>query len=74
MATKKTDQTETFEDAFARLDIIVDKLESGDVALEESIALYAEGMKLVQLCSKKLNAAEQKIEKLTAAAQNLDEE
>ena len=74
MATKKTDQTKSFEDAFARLDLIVEKLESGDAALEESIALYAEGMNLVQHCSKKLNAAEQKIEKLSAAAQNLDEE
>ena len=56
-----------FEDAFSRLEDIVEKLESGDAALEESLDLYAEGMKLVRFCGKKLNVAEQKIERLNAS-------
>jgi exodeoxyribonuclease VII small subunit len=72
MATRKTDQPEKFEDAFERLDAIVEKLETGEVELEESIALYAEGMKLVEFCGGKLQAAEEKIERLTAAAQKPD--
>ncbi|HUU46990.1 MAG TPA: exodeoxyribonuclease VII small subunit [Acidobacteriota bacterium] len=62
-----TEKAQQFEDAFARLEEIVAKLEGGEVALEESLDLYAEGMKLVKLCGKKLTSAEQKIERLNAA-------
>ena len=62
-----TEKTPQFEDAFERLEEIVARLEGGEVALEESLELYAEGMKLVKFCCKKLNAAQQKIEKLNAA-------
>ena len=62
-----TEKPQQFEDAFERLEEIVAKLEGGEVALEESLELYAEGMKLVKFCGKKLTAAEQKIERLNAA-------
>lgn len=61
-----TTKPQRFEDAFSRLEEIVEKLENGDAALEESLDLYAEGMKLVRFCGKKLGAAEQKIERLNA--------
>ena len=44
---------------------IVAKLESGDVALEESLDLYTEGMTLVKFCNQKLTVAREKIEKLS---------
>tara|TARA_R110002124_G_scaffold1249_1_gene6919 strand:+ start:76 stop:336 length:261 start_codon:yes stop_codon:yes gene_type:complete len=54
-----------FEDALKRLEDIVRKLESGDVPLDQSIALYSEGEKLRGLCQKRLEAAQAKIEKIT---------
>ena len=66
MAERKTKAPEKFEEAFERLEEIVAKLESGDVALEESLDLYTEGMTLVKFCNQKLIAAREKIEKLSA--------
>ncbi len=63
-----------FEDAFERLSEIVELLETGEAGLEESLDLYAEGMKLVQLCGQKLTEAEKKIEKLKADASIPDED
>ncbi len=58
MAEKK------FEDAIQRLEEIVDKMESGDLSLDESLRYYEEGIKLTRACYKKLTEAEKKIEKL----------
>lgn len=52
----------TFEQAMARLDEIAQKLENTDTPLEETIALYEEGIRLADLCGKKLNAAKEKLE------------
>ncbi|MBQ0772348.1 MAG: exodeoxyribonuclease VII small subunit [Parasphingorhabdus sp.] len=57
--------TLNFEDALKRLEEIVRKLESGDVPLDQSIALYSEGEKLRGLCQQRLEAAQAKIEKIT---------
>ncbi len=54
-----------FEDALRRLEDIVRKLESGDVPLDQSIALYEQGEKLRTLCQKRLEDAQAKIEKIT---------
>ena len=51
-----------FEDALKKLEKIVDQLESGDVPLEDSLARYEEGVKLVRHCQKKLDQAKKKIE------------
>lgn len=53
-----------FEDAMARLEEVVMKLEKGDVPLEEAIQLFAEGTRLAHLCKQKLDWAQQKIEML----------
>ena len=50
-----------FEEAMKRLEDIVQSLESGDLALEDSIKTFEEGMKLVGFCSAKLEEAEQKV-------------
>jgi len=61
MAQKKQERKMTFEQALAKLEEIVSKIESGEVPLEESIEKYAEGIKLIKQCRSILDAAEQKI-------------
>lgn len=51
----------TFESAMIRLEEIVRSLESGNAPLDESLALFEEGVSLVKFCNKKLDAAEQKV-------------
>lgn len=68
MSAKPSKPLEKFEEAFERLDEIVTKLEGGEVALEESLELYAEGMTLVRFCNDKLAAAKERIEKLKAGS------
>ncbi|WP_417245426.1 exodeoxyribonuclease VII small subunit [Celeribacter sp.] len=55
----------SFETAMAELNEVVSKLERGDVALEDSIALYERGAKLKAHCEAKLKDAEEKVEKIT---------
>lgn len=54
----------TFETAFARLEEILEKMNSGKVSLEESLKLFEEAQGLMKTCSEKLSSAEQKIETL----------
>ena len=54
----------TYEQAYKRLEEIVNKLENGSVPLEESMKLFEEGTKLANFCDSKLNAAEQKFTQL----------
>ena len=63
MASKKTD----FESSMKELAEIVEKLESGECTLDESIGLFEKGMKLSGECSKTLETARQKIISLTQA-------
>ncbi|MFC1823673.1 exodeoxyribonuclease VII small subunit [Thermodesulfobacteriota bacterium] len=53
-----------FEEAMKRLEDIVKNLEKGDLPLEDSIGSFEEGMKLINLCSKRLEEAEQKVNML----------
>lgn len=57
-------ETLTFEEALKRLEEVVQKLEDGDVPLEEAIDLFQEGMALSKRCSQQLDKAEQRIEML----------
>ena len=54
-----------FEDALSKLEGIVEKLESGELSLEESLTAFEEGIRLSRICSKRLEEAERKIEVLT---------
>ena len=58
------DESPTFEAALQKLDEIVQKLEKGDLPLEQSLVLYEEGVRLSRLCHAKLEEAEGKIELL----------
>lgn len=53
-----------FEDALAELERIVQKLEDGDVPLEDSIVIYERGDALRRHCETKLKEAELKVEKI----------
>ena len=54
-----------FEKAMTRLENIVEELERGDLDIDKSLEIFEEGIKMSRLCSKKLNEAEAKIEKLS---------
>ena len=53
-----------FEEALKKLTSIVEKLESDEVSLEDSITLFEEGVKLSKLCSTTLENAELRIEQV----------
>lgn len=56
----------TFEEAMTRLEEIVARLEAGEQSLEESMALFEEGIGLARFCQEKLAAAEGRLEMLMA--------
>lgn len=52
----------SFESAFARLEEILEKMNSSAITLDESLKLYEEADRLITTCNKRLNEAERKIE------------
>jgi exodeoxyribonuclease VII small subunit len=56
-----------FEDSLTQLEKIVERLEGGDLPLEESLRLYEQGMKLSRACGDRLEAAQRRIEILERA-------
>jgi exodeoxyribonuclease VII small subunit len=56
----------SFEAAIKRLTEIVQTLERGDLALEESLRLFEEGVKLSRVSQGRLDAAEKRVEQLLA--------
>ncbi|HBF11993.1 MAG TPA: exodeoxyribonuclease VII small subunit [Deltaproteobacteria bacterium] len=51
-----------FEQALTDLEKLIEKLEQGELGLDESLASFEEGMKLVRFCEQKLNEAQGKVE------------
>lgn len=66
--TQKTVAEMSFEEAMAALEAVVSQLERGDVALEQSIALYERGAQLKNHCEERLKDAEAKVELIRAEA------
>ncbi len=56
----------SFERALAELDRVVARMESGEVGLEEAVALFEEGQRYLAACRERLDVAEKRIEELTA--------
>lgn len=54
----------SFEEALKELEALADRIERGEIGLEDSIKQYEQGMKLVAHCRKILTKAEQRIEQL----------
>jgi len=57
----------SFEALFARLEEITGLLEAGDLALERSVQLYEEGMRVAERCQQLLGSVEQRVEQLREA-------
>ncbi|HEY6876450.1 MAG TPA: exodeoxyribonuclease VII small subunit [Polyangiales bacterium] len=60
----KQDEAPAFEDILGRLSHVVERLESGEVALEESLALFEEGVRLSRIGTARLDEAERRVERL----------
>lgn len=65
MPRKKADPAPAFEESLAQLEQIVERLESGDLPLEESLKLFEQGIQLTRSCQISLKQAEEKITLLT---------
>ncbi|MEX2165305.1 MAG: exodeoxyribonuclease VII small subunit [Sulfuricaulis sp.] len=61
---KKSIATPNFEAALAELEKIVEKMESGEQTLEESLKSFQRGIELTRTCQQGLREAEQRVEKL----------
>ncbi len=55
----------TFEEAYAQLEAIVARLESGELTLDESVQLYEQGQALARHCSDLLDKAELRVQQIT---------
>ena len=69
MAGKKSskgaaDPVLSYEEAVARLEAIVRQLEAGDLSLEDSLRLFGEGVELSRHCTRMLDEAERRVERL----------
>jgi exodeoxyribonuclease VII small subunit len=60
----------TFEEAMEQLETIVERLEEGDVPLEEAITIYKKGMELSKLCHDKLKNVEEQLTQILTADGN----
>lgn len=56
----------SFEEALSELETIVSRLETGDLSLEESLALFEQGQWLARHCGGQLEAASLRVEQLTS--------
>lgn len=56
----------SFEQILSRLQQVVERLESGELPLEESLAVFEEGVRLSRLGARRLDEAEQRVEELLA--------
>ena len=62
-----------FEEALARLEEIVRKMEQGEMTLEESLKAFEEGVRLSRLCARRLDEAERKVNKLLKTEEGIAE-
>lgn len=57
----------SFENALEELETLVEKMETGELSLEDSLAAFERGVKLTRHCQSSLKAAELKVKVLTEA-------
>ena len=63
--------TPNFEQSLHDLEILVQKMEDGELPLEESIKIYEQGIQLAKICQDALNQAEQRVQLLDLATGDL---
>jgi exodeoxyribonuclease VII small subunit len=61
---KKELEKKKFEEALEELEKVVERLESGELSLDDSLAAFEDGVRLVKFCNQKLTEVEKKIELL----------
>jgi exodeoxyribonuclease VII small subunit len=61
---KRSEKTPDFETALAELEALVEKMEQGDLSLDESLKQFERGVQLTRSCQKALKDAEQKVQVL----------
>jgi exodeoxyribonuclease VII small subunit len=59
---KKSTKTPGFEQSLKELESLVEKMEQGDLSLEDSLSHFERGVQLSRACQKALKEAEQKVE------------
>jgi exodeoxyribonuclease VII small subunit len=64
--TKKKVAAPTFEESLSELEALVENMETGELSLEDSLRAFERGIALTRYCQQALQAAEQKVEILTA--------
>lgn len=69
-----TSPTPSFEAGLEELETIVERLEDGEMPLEESLALFEKGVALSESCRKRLQDAETKVEVLLRKGRRLEAE
>jgi len=72
MTKKNNMQSLSFEDAYNKLEETVQKLEAGNLPLEEALTLYEQGMALAKQCGMQLDKAELTIKRLTPTGELAD--
>lgn len=74
-ASKTEDQQQpSFEKGLDELEAIVEKLEDGELALEESLTLFEKGVELSESCRKRLEDAETRVEALLKKGRKIEAE
>lgn len=63
MMPRKKAETVSFEEGLKRLETIVEQLEGGELSLDETVALYKEGMELSKNCAAQLKKVQQDVKK-----------
>lgn len=74
--TQETDNSslpQDFETAIKQLETLVEKMESGQLPLEESLALYEKGIQLTRICKARLEHVEQQIQVLQSSSDESEE-
>jgi exodeoxyribonuclease VII small subunit len=61
---QKRESDPSFEESLEQLEVLVGRMEAGDIPLAELVERYEEGSRLLAVCSRRLKDAEQKIELL----------
>ena len=63
----ETDEELSFDAALEQLEAVVAKLESGDVGLEDAVALFEQGQKYLATCTSRLEQIERRIEEIISS-------
>ncbi len=62
---RKKNESPSFEESLTELEALVERMEGGEMSLEESLGAFERGVTLTKICQEALQAAEQKVEVLT---------